>query len=82
MEKAKGNKKALWLHALIVGGWSGAVAGLIAGGLVGLLAGFVIGAVSHWWVDSQNKWGIKDWRKAISADQAAHLAALIVISML
>lgn len=81
MEKAKGNKRALVIHSLCAGAFPFAVAGTLAYGPIGTLVGAVVGFVSHIWVDKQNKWGIKDWRIAISTDQGAHIAVLALLTL-
>jgi hypothetical protein len=82
MEKAKGNKRALVVHALCAGALPFALAGTLAYGPIGTLVGAVVGFGTHLWIDTQNKWGIKQWQYAISADQGAHLSALALIVVL
>lgn len=70
---------ALFVHAVVVGGWSGGAVGLLAAGLPGLLQGIFVGVALHWAIDRMDKFHITDWRWAISIDQALHLLSLALI---
>lgn len=71
----------LTVHALAVGALSGAVVGLWSGPTV-VLVGALLGFVSHWLIDASRKFGINNRGLAIVADQAAHILALVVVTML
>ena len=76
-EKSSGGK-ALAYHAAIAGGIPALVAGLAIGPATALFAG-AVGIMSHWLIDRTNKFGLSGWQQGIAADQAAHVAALLLV---
>ena len=76
--KSKGGW-ALFIHAVVAGGWPGAIAGFLGNGLQGLLWGVFVGAVLHWCIDRTNKFNISSWQWAITVDQLLHLGVLGLI---
>lgn len=70
--KARGDRGALALHAVLAGG----VAGWAAGGLPGAL----VGVATHGAIDAQNKFGLRGL-VGLALDQALHAAVIVAIGV-
>lgn len=78
MEKATGNKTALFIHSAVAGALPVLIPNLLSGDPVKALIAGLAGAVSHYFIDSTNKFGLP-LTQGLALDQALHILIAVAL---